>query len=370
MPPTRDVGRGSPVGVEFYTSYAYPREFFDNLFEADWSRGRLLYTALTPSGATYTARTDRAEFVHGEPFNVTDVEVGPDGMMYFTTGGRNTTGGLWRLRYKGTIPAAPDMTGILAVVRQPQPFSSWGWAAIEKVKASMGANFGSELEKLARNKGAAAMDRVRALYEMQRHGAPPSPALLTALVTDPVADVRAAATYVAGVQGEAAKSVAAAALKDREPAVRRRAAEAVVRMGQSPDKASLVPLADLQALLNDGDRFVRWAARIALEHTRRSDWENRVLSETNPLGALEGMLAWVRTANGASVQPVIDKTLAMMKQTPHSRLRTSSGCFARSCTQRQKSRRVSALRSASSSMVWLPDSFQRRTSASTRRSRC
>ena len=315
LPPTRDVGRGSPVGVEFYTSYAYPREFFDNLFEADWSRGRLLYTALTPSGATYTARTDRAEFVHGEPFNVTDVEVGPDGMMYFTTGGRNTTGGLWRLRYKGTVPAAPDMTGILAVVRQPQPFSSWGWAAIEKVKASMGANFGSELEKLARNKGAAAMDRVRALYEMQRHGAPPPAALLTALVTDPVADVRAAATYVAGVQGEAAKSVAAAALKDREPAVRRRAAEAVVRMGQSPDKASLVPVADLQALLNDGDRFVRWAARIALEHTRRSEWENRVLSETNPLGALEGMLAWVRTANGASVQPVIDRTLAMMKQT-------------------------------------------------------
>ena len=58
-----DLGRGSPVGVEFYTSYAYPSEFFDNLFEADWSRGRLLYTALTPSGATYAARSDRAEFV-------------------------------------------------------------------------------------------------------------------------------------------------------------------------------------------------------------------------------------------------------------------------------------------------------------------
>jgi hypothetical protein len=41
LPPVRDLGRGSPVGVEFYTSYAYPKEFFDNLFEADWSRGRL-----------------------------------------------------------------------------------------------------------------------------------------------------------------------------------------------------------------------------------------------------------------------------------------------------------------------------------------
>ena len=315
LPPTRDVGRGSPVGVEFYTSYAYPREFFDNLFEADWSRGRLLYTALAPNGATYTARTDRAEFVHGEPFNVTDVEVGPDGMMYFTTGGRNTTGGLWRLRYKGTVPAAPDMTGILGVVRQPQPLSSWGWAAIEKVKASMGVRFGAELDRLARDTGAVAMDRVRALYEMQRHGAPPPPALLTALVSDAVADVRAAATYVAGVQGAAAKAVAVTALKDREPAVRRRAAEALVRMGQSPDKPSLAPAVDIYGLLNDPDRFVRWAGRIALEHTRRSDWADRVLGESNPLGALEGMLAWVRTADGASVQPVIDKTLAMMKDT-------------------------------------------------------
>ena len=184
LPPVRDLGRGSPVGVEFYTSYAYPKEFFDNFFEADWSRGRLLYTALTPAGATYTARTDRAEFVHGEPFNITDVEVGPDGLMYFTTGGRNTTGGLWRLRYKGAAPAAPDMTGILAVVRQPQPLSSWGWAAIEKAKAAMGAGFGGELEKLARNTSAAAMDRARAVLEMQRHGAAPSAALLTRALAD------------------------------------------------------------------------------------------------------------------------------------------------------------------------------------------
>jgi putative heme-binding domain-containing protein len=315
LPPTREVGRGSPVGVEFYASYAYPREFFDNLFEADWSRGRLLYTALAPSGGSYTARTDRAEFVHGEPFNVTDVEVGPDGMMYFTTGGRNTSGGLWRLRYTGTVPAPPDMTGIFAVVRQPQPLSSWGWSAIEKVRASMGAGFGGALEKLVRDKTAGSMDRARALYEMQRHGAPPSATVLAAMAADPAADVRAAAVYIAGLQGEAVKSVAAAALKDREAVVRRRAAEAVVRMGQSPENASLVPVSDLYALLNDADRFVRWAGRIAIEHTRRTDWENRVLAETNPLGALEGMLAWVRTANGVSVQPVIDRTLAMMKQT-------------------------------------------------------
>jgi putative heme-binding domain-containing protein len=315
LPPTRDVGRGSPVGVEFYTSYGYPKEFFDNLFEADWSRGRLLYTALSPAGATYTARGDRAEFVHGEPFNITDIEVGPDGLMYFTTGGRNTTGGLWRLRYKGSGGVSPDMTGILAVVRQPQPLSSWGWAAIEKAKTTMAASFGAELEKLARTVSAASADRMRALLEMQRHGAAPSAALLSALAQDKSAEVRATVTYIAGVQGEPQKTIVAAGLKDSDPVVRRRAAEALVRMGQSPNKPSLAPVADIYALLNDADRFVRWAGRIAIEHTARAEWKDRVLKETNPLGAVEGMLAWVRTANGENLQPVLDKQFGMLKQT-------------------------------------------------------
>jgi hypothetical protein len=316
LPPVRDLGRGSPVGVETYQSYAYPREYFDNLLEADWSRGRLLYTALTPKGATYTGRTDRAEFVHGEPLNITDVETGPDGNVYFTTGGRNTQGGVWRVKYTGARPAQPDMTGILAVVRQAQPLSSFGWAAIEGVKARMGATFGSELEKLARTVTANSDDRARALYEMQRHGAAPNAALLTALVADKSAAVKAAAVYIAGVQGEAQKATIAAGLRDTDPVVQRRAAEALVRIGQSAGKPSLVPVADIYALVNSPDRFVRWAGRIALEHTPRADWKDRALAETNPLGAIEGMLAIVRTApQGESFQPLIARQFALMKQT-------------------------------------------------------
>ncbi|HXW04474.1 MAG TPA: HEAT repeat domain-containing protein [Vicinamibacterales bacterium] len=322
LPPVRDVGRGSPVGVEFYQSYAYPPEFFDNFLEADWSRGRLLYTALTPAGATYTARSDRAEFVHGEPLNITDLEVGSDGLIYFTTGGRNTEGGFWRVRYTGTAPTQPERTGILAVVRQPQPLSSWGWAAIEQVKASMGAAFGNELERLARDGSADTMDRVRALYEMQRHGAAPGQALLSALASDRNADLRAAVVYVAGAQGELARQgappqapIAAAALKDRSPLVRRRAAEALVRMGQSPEKPSLAPVSDIYALLNDTDRFVRWAGRLALERTARDQWKERAMAEANPLGSFESMIALVNTAKGDHLQPLVDKQLAAMKQT-------------------------------------------------------
>ena len=120
--------------------------------------------------------------------------------------------------------------GILAVVRQPQPLSSWGWDAIEKVKASMGASFGPELEKLARNAAAAANDRVRALLEMQRHGGSPNAALLQALIKDRNADVRSrrVCRRTAERQRQGGCRVG---LKDANALVQRRAAEALVRQG-------------------------------------------------------------------------------------------------------------------------------------------
>ena len=81
LPPLRDLDRGSPVGVETYQSYAYPPQDFDMLLEADWSRGRLLYTTLDTErrDLPVLVAANAPEFVHGEPLNMTDLEVGPDG---------------------------------------------------------------------------------------------------------------------------------------------------------------------------------------------------------------------------------------------------------------------------------------------------
>ena len=320
IPALRHLRRGSPVGVEFYQSYAYPESFFDNLFEADWSRGRLLYTALTPQGATYTGREDLAEFVHGEPMPITDLEVGPDGNIYLTTGGGAGQGGLYKVSWTGAKPAPPAMTGILAVVRQPQPLSSWGWEAIEKVKASMGAAFGAELEKVARSTTAAPRDRVRALFEMQRHAASPGAPLLETLLKDRALDVRAAAAYVAGLHSsDAAKAVAAAALRDASPLVQRRAAEALVRQGLTATRPSFAPVADIYALLRSPDRFVRYSGRLALEHTPRAEWVKLVMAETNLVALTEGLLAIADTTPEAQAQselgPVFDKLVTLMQRT-------------------------------------------------------
>jgi putative heme-binding domain-containing protein len=331
LPALRHLRRGSPVGVEVYQSYAYPSSFFDNLFEADWSRGRLLYTALTPHGATFVGREDLAEFVHGEPMPITDLEVGPDGNIYLTTGGAAGQGGLYKVSWTGAKPPQPDMSGVLAIVRQPQPVSSWGWAAIERLKAAMstpGARFGTELEKLARTATAASSDRARAILELQRHGPAPSPDLLRALIKDRDADVRAAAVYVAGAQtNDAAKAVAAAALEDASPLVKRRAAEAIVRQGLTAGKPSFAPVADIYSLLKDADRFVRYSGRIALEHTPRSEWMPLVLKETGLVPLTEGLLALTNTTppqSDADLAPVFEKVVGLMKRpnlTPEEKIR-------------------------------------------------
>ena len=316
LPPMHDLGRGSPVGVEFYQHHAYPVEFHDAYFEGDWSRGRLLYTALERDGATYSARADAAEFVHGEPLNITDVEVGPDGMVYFVLGGRATGGGVYRVRYTGAAPAEPHAEGILAVVRQPQPLSSWGWAALEEMKASMGVAWGSELEQLARDRDVNGEDSAQAVYMLQRHGPQPSADLLGELITDTDAQVRAAVVFVAGLQsGDAAWTLVTAALGDGDALVRRRAAEALVRMGLAADLPSLAPVADIYGLLYDDDRFVRYAGRVALERTPRAEWADAVLSDTDALRAIEGMVALINTAGSPrDLAPVFEKQLGLMQK--------------------------------------------------------
>ena len=189
------------------------------------------------------------------------------------------------------------------MVRQPQPLSSWGWAAIERVKASMGeAAFGAALEKIARSTTSAPRDRVRALYEMQRHGPKPSGALLRTLVADAAVDVRTAAVYVAGQQsGADAVAVAAAGLKDANALVRRRALEAVVTLGQYPTRPSLVPVDDIYRQLFESGSVhpVGGADRARTDAARRM---GRSRAERDEHARRDGRAArWVRTAHGASL---------------------------------------------------------------------
>jgi putative heme-binding domain-containing protein len=48
--------------------------------------------------------------------------------------------------------------------------------------------------------------------------------------------------------------------------------------------------------LNDSDRFMRTAARVAIEHQDPAEWREKALSETRPTAAINGLLALVRVS--------------------------------------------------------------------------
>ncbi len=99
LPPALDVGLGSPTGVEFGTASNFPRKYREAMFAQDWAYGRLFAMHLTPKGSTYTAEPE--VFVKGKPLNLTSLQFGKDGAMYFITGGRGIQSGLYRVSFVG-----------------------------------------------------------------------------------------------------------------------------------------------------------------------------------------------------------------------------------------------------------------------------
>lgn len=94
--PILNVGPGSPTGMSFAYETKFPIEYQDKLFVCDWTFGTIYVVTLTEKGSSYTATKE--EFLHGNPLNITAMRFGPDGHMYFITGGRNTDSKLYRIR--------------------------------------------------------------------------------------------------------------------------------------------------------------------------------------------------------------------------------------------------------------------------------
>lgn len=94
-----DVGPGSPTGISFGHDSNFPPEYQDKLFICDWTFGTMYTVEMTESGSSYTGT--KKEFLNGSPLNISAMRFGPDGNMYFLTGGRNTASKLYRVRYTG-----------------------------------------------------------------------------------------------------------------------------------------------------------------------------------------------------------------------------------------------------------------------------
>ena len=188
LPSTLNTGLGSPTGMVFGTESHFPTRFKNAMYIADWQNGRILLVDLIPAGASYQCQYE--VFLEGGPLNVCDMQFGPDGALYFITGGRGSQSGLYRVTPRADQSPTSQAPEISAQDRQ---------------------------------------------------------------------------------QGEAARQL-------------RRNLE---RYLNSP-----VPEIDvLWTHLSSDDRWLRFTARKALEHQDVSRWRERALSETEPMAAIEALIA-------------------------------------------------------------------------------
>ena len=106
LPEVVNIGIGSPTGVLFPTKAKMPTKFRNAFWMMDWSYGRIVAVHLQPNSSSYKGTFDT--ILRGKPLNVTDMEVGPDGAIYFATGGRGTQSGLYRVSYTSEIRDTPN----------------------------------------------------------------------------------------------------------------------------------------------------------------------------------------------------------------------------------------------------------------------
>jgi putative heme-binding domain-containing protein len=192
LPPVVNVGQGSPTNVMSGMDARFPEKYRRGLFAFDWSYGIIYHIGLEAQGSSYSAKVE--EFISGSPLPLTDGAIGPDGAMYFLTGGRKIESDLYRIYYG-------DNT----------------------------------------------------------------------MKTDPLKS------------NESADVVQARETRKKLEAFQ-----------QKPDPGAL----DIAwPFLNNNDRFIRYAARIAVEHQPVAQWQQRALAEKDPVTLTQALIALARNGN-------------------------------------------------------------------------
>ena len=193
VPAVLNVGQGSPTSFFNGQNARFPEKYRRSLFAFDWSFGIIYAIQLLPDGSSYKAEAE--EFISGSPLPLTDGIIGPDGALYFLTGGRKLDSDLYRVYYgDNTLPNAP----------------------------------------LASNSNSAAVVQARKIRKQLEgfHGKPDATALNIAW-----------------------------------------------------------------PYLKSSDRFIRFAARIAVEHQPASKWQERALTEKDPQILTQAIIALARNGD-------------------------------------------------------------------------
>ena len=96
-----DIGPGCPTGVIAGSKASFPTRYRDAIFLCDWTFATMYALHLNPEGSSYTGEFETFVTNTNGALALTDVDIGPDGHMYFCVGGRKGQSYLYRIRYVG-----------------------------------------------------------------------------------------------------------------------------------------------------------------------------------------------------------------------------------------------------------------------------
>jgi putative membrane-bound dehydrogenase-like protein len=255
MPPVvAELGRGSPTGVVCYRHSQFPKEYRGNLIVLDWTYGRVFSLPLERQGSAAISQPVKLIWATGENgFAPTDAEVGPDGSLFVSIGGRGTRGSVYRLRWVGGIAAAPEKDALASCLNAPMPLCSWSRARWEPKVEELGE---ASFDAAARDVTRPTAQRVRAIEILTEKFAGLNQELAEALSTDRDEAIRARTAWSLGRTSPDAEPLLRF-LGDSSPLVQRRAVEAI--LGADPLAIdSFAPY--LTPCLSSPDKFVRMGA--------------------------------------------------------------------------------------------------------------
>ena len=206
LPAVLNVGQGSPTNVLSAKNARFPEKYRRGIFTFDWSYGIIYHFDLLPVGSSYKAKAE--EFISGSPLPLTDGGIGPDGALYFLTGGRRIESDLYRVYYG-------DNT--------------------------------LKNDSLPSNESAEVVNDRKVRKQLEEFQGKPD-----------TSAVRIAWPY-----------------------------------------------------LKDNDRFIRYAARIAVEHQPVNQWQQKALNETDPVTLTQAMIALARNGNKSLENQMLKKLVSV-----------------------------------------------------------
>jgi len=264
MPPVLDsFGRSSPTGLITYRHTQFPAQYQGALFALDWTYGRIWALPMVADGSTWT--TQPIEFMtavgeHG--FAPTDAEVGPDGSLFVSVGGRGTRGAVYRVRKTSNEPARinplpSDATTpeekLAQCLTAPQPLSSWSRMRWEPLAKELDAPI---IIEAALDASRSPAERVRAIEILTEKFNGLDSDMLARLGASNAPAVKARAAWSIGRTTPATPNVEylRTCLADQQPLVVRMALESL----EGADDAVLLELAHpIASHLGSSDRLIR-----------------------------------------------------------------------------------------------------------------